>query len=111
MTTVYFKTSSGATAKSFSAYYIEVFFDSEETKYTDISWNQKKKVHGKYKGWDMVLGYIATEADLDYLAELPYFETPQFSLNGSTYYDINVKSVKPKKIGSTIAVLKQAKEV
>ena len=110
MTTVYFKTASGATAKSFSAVYKEVFFDAEETNYVDIAWSQKKIVHAKYKGWELILGYISTEADLDYLAELIRFDTPQFSLEGSTYYDITVKSVKPKLIGSIITIVKQAKE-
>lgn len=110
MTTIYFKTAPAASAKSFSAIYLEVFYESDNTVYTTIAGVNRKVIHSKHKGWKLVLGYISAEADLDYLAELKEFDYPEFSLNGSTYYDIIIKSIDPKPIGSTITIIKQVAE-
>ena len=109
MDNFYLKSSSGGGAQTYPAPYIEKFYETEETNYTDTAWEKQKVVHAKWIGYSVIFG-ILTEAQMDWLAELITYAVPQFSLNGSTYYDMKVKSVSPKVEGGTIVVVKKDAE-
>ena len=105
MDSFYLKTSSGAGAQTFPAPYIEKFYEVEATEYTDVAWDRAKEVHAYYIGYAVTFG-ILTKTQMDYLAELIRYGTPQFSLDNITYYDMKVKSVTPKVVEGSIVVVK-----
>jgi hypothetical protein len=95
-------------SQEFKALVIEPFYETEETNYTRIDWNNVRLIHAKYKGWRVSFTYL-TEAEMDLLEELVMYDA-SFSLDDSTYYDVIIRSLKATVTGGSIVVIKKEHE-
>ena len=106
MDNFYLKAGNGLTPYTYPAPYIELFYETEETNYVDTDWEKQKVVHASYIGYSVIFG-ILTETQMNQLASLVINDAPQFSLNGSTWYDMKIKSISVKAEGGTIVVVRK----
>ena len=96
MITIQLKRYSGDTPREFNVLYANIFYESEETVFTDVDWDINKIVHAYYDIWDIPFGKLSL-ADMDWLETMTYREEPLLSTDGGTvWYGILIKKLDVK---------------
>ena len=107
METVQLRYNSGLTWIPFYAIQIVPDYDVDATLYSDINDNLRKIVDVAHKVWHITFTRL-TSGQQDYLIGLKNEEAPQMLYSGT--YNIRIKSITARHIGSKIIVANVVKE-
>ena len=108
METVQLRHDPGQGWTSLSAIQVVPDYDVDATLYSDINDNLRKNVDIAHKVWHITFGSL-TSTQQDFLIDMKNEEVPQM-LYSSVLYDIRIKSISTRHIGSKITVANVAKE-
>ncbi len=94
---------------SFSAIQVVPDYDIDATLYSDINDNLRKIVDVAHKIWHITFGRL-NSTQQDFLIDMKNEEAPQMLYNSVTY-NIRIKSITARHVGSKITVANVVKEI